>query len=141
MNREVCEHFVSTDNKCPKCADESRVYMTELDTLRGELKAHKEMLEAVDDAWKLTNERAEAAEQRVRELTQEDPCWYDMSVADAFRMWKADRERVRDLEAKWIYELNRAEEFYTKLSRYEQAWQDVRNGVVARHSGMNKEDV
>lgn len=38
------------------------------------------------------------AQARIKELTQGDPAWYDMSEADAFRMWAEDRKKLAELE-------------------------------------------
>lgn len=50
---------------------------------------------------KITTLRAqlEAAKARITELTQGDPGWYDMSEADAFRLWKKDRDELTQARA------------------------------------------
>jgi hypothetical protein len=71
-------------DRIPPTLPESIALLSEVDRLTAELTAAKE--------------ENTALRERVKELTQCDPFWYDASPADAFMLLKKAQERTLDVE-------------------------------------------
>lgn len=76
--------------------------IAEHDRLTGERdRAHTEAAELLHDLHAKVaalEEERDDLKDRVAELTQCDPAWYDASAADAFRLWAEDRKKLAAAE-------------------------------------------
>ena len=75
--------------------------------------------------------RADKAEARIHELTQGDPCWYDMSEADAFRMWAEDKKLLKSKDVQIV-------ELENKLNIAKDMLRSVRGMTYIAHNELSE---